>query len=101
MLALIPVIIKKLGNYKGGLPFKRRQLLLLHDAIKFILQPIIDNPTAIIECSDGYVREVHFLVSVWLGDREEHEYLNCMMKVCLNILFDIYFVLLSFFMFKQ
>jgi hypothetical protein len=80
LLSLIPVIKKRQGNYKA-MGFKRRQLMLLHDAIKIFLKPILDNPIAFVECSDGWVRECHFFVSVWLGDREEHEFLCGMMKV--------------------
>lgn len=39
------------------------------------------SESTLVECSDGYERDICPVVAAWLGDREEHELIASIVKV--------------------
>ena len=88
LVALLPVINKKQGNYKGKMPSSTRAAKLFHDCVKEIFSPLVDayKSPRFAKCSDGFTRKSVPLVAAWLGDREEHEVVCSMIKVFSGLL---------------
>ena len=87
LVALIPVLNKKAGNYKGKMPASTRTARLFHDCVETIFKPLVDayDDSPYVKCADGFTRRICPLVAAWLGDREEHEVVCSMIKVRINV----------------
>ena len=86
LVALLPVINKTAGNYKGKMPASTRTTKLFHDCVEEVCKPLVAayEDTPLVRCSDGFARRICPLVAAWLGDREEHEVVCSMIKVSIT-----------------